>query len=314
MRRPPPSLPSYLALARSGELHRRAATACAALAACRLCPRQCGVNRLHNERGRCGLGRLAVVASAFPHLGEEDCLRGWRGSGTLFFTGCNLHCVFCQNYDISHHPLGGAPLNPSQLANLMLELQAAGCHNLNWVTPSHLAPQLLEALALAAERGLSLPIVYNSSGYDAVETLRWFEGVVDIYLPDFKFWDPAVADRLAQAPDYPAVARAAVKEMHRQVGDLVLDDHGLARRGLLVRHLVMPHNLAGTAALAQWLAREISPHTRLNLMAQYHPAGRVATPQGAQLYPELTRRITPAEFHQACAAARHAGLLHSGKL
>ncbi|WCJ60127.1 radical SAM protein [Fontisphaera persica] len=308
MSRPFPEVPSYVALARSGELQERAQRARAALAACRLCPRGCGVNRLADERGRCGVGRQAVVSSAFPHLGEEDCLRGWRGSGTIFFSGCNLRCVFCQNDDISHDARAGAAVTAEELAGLMLELQAAGCHNINWVTPSHVAPQLLEGLARAAERGLRLPIVYNSSGYDDVETLRWFEGVVDIYLPDFKFWEPAVAERLAQAPDYPEVARAALKEMHRQVGDLVVDEQGLARRGLLVRHLVMPQQLAGTRALAEWLRREISPHTCLNLMAQYHPAGRVATAQGAQLYPELTRPITAAEYRQAQDDARAAGL------
>lgn len=302
------STPAYLALARSGELRRRAAQARAALAACRLCPRQCGVNRLQDQRGVCGIGRWAVVASAFPHLGEEDCLRGWRGSGTIFFCGCNLRCVFCQNFNLSHHAQAGAAVTAPALAELMLELQAAGCHNLNWVTPTHVAPQLLEALALAAERGLSLPIVYNSSGYDRVSTLRWFEGVVDIYLPDFKFWEPSIAERLAQAPDYPEAARAALKEMHRQVGDLALDENGLARRGVLVRHLVMPHRLAGTPALARWLAQEISPRTCVNLMAQYHPAGRVATPEGQQLYPHLNRPITASEFRQALADVQAAGL------
>lgn len=308
MGRTTPSPPGYLALARSGELSRRANAAREQLAACRLCPRQCGANRLNDQCGQCGVGRLARVSSWFPHLGEEDCLRGWRGSGTLFFSGCNLHCVFCQNYDISHHPRAGAAVTARELATMMLELQAAGCHNINWVTPSHVAPQLLEALAVAAERGLNLPLVYNSSGYDSVETLRWFEGVVDIYMPDFKFWDATVAARLADAPDYPDVARAAMKEMHRQVGDLVLDDNGLARRGLLVRHLVMPHELAGTSAFTEWLAQEISPHTHLNVMAQYHPDGRVAGPQGAQLYPELARPITAAEYQKALAASQAAGL------
>lgn len=297
--------PAYRALARTGVLARRAAAAVEALAACRVCPRACGVNRLRDQTGVCRIGRRARVASFFPHHGEEDCLRGWGGSGTIFLGGCNLRCVFCQNHDISHVPAGRA-VTAEQLAAIMLELQAAGCHNLNWVTPSHVVPQLLEALALAAERGLRLPIVYNTSSYDALETLRWLDGVVDIYLPDFKFWDPAVARRLAHAPDYPAVARAALREMHRQVGDLVCDASGLARRGVLVRHLVLPGGLAGTRAVAEWLARELSPDTYVNLMAQYHPDGPVrAAP--AQ-FPELSRPLEPGEFATALAEARAAGL------
>ncbi len=297
--------PAYRALARTGELARRAAAALEGLAACRVCPRACGVNRLRDQTGVCRIGRRARVASFFPHFGEEDCLRGWRGSGTIFFGGCNLRCVFCQNHDISHVP-AGRPLSAEQLAAVMLELQAAGCHNLNWVTPSHVVPQLLEALALAADRGLRLPIVYNSSGYDAPETLRWLDGVVDIYLPDFKFWDPAVARRLAHAPDYPAVARAALRAMHRQVGDLVCDASGLARRGVLVRHLVLPGGLAGTRSVAAWLARELSPRTWINVMAQYHPAGPVRA--APEQYPELNRPLEPGEFGQALAEARAAGL------
>ncbi len=299
------SEPAYLELARRDELRRRAAEAVATLGHCRLCPRACGVNRLRDQTGVCRIGRYARVASAFPHLGEEDCLRGWRGSGTIFFSGCNLRCVFCQNHDISHAP-AGKPVTAEHLAAVMLELQAAGCHNLNWVTPSHVVPQLLEALPLAAAAGLHLPIVYNSSGYDAVDTLRWLEGVVDIYLPDFKFWDPAVARRLAHAPDYPEVARAAIREMHRQVGDLVCDASGLARRGLLVRHLVLPAGLAGTRLVAEWLAREISPHTRVNVMAQYHPDGRVL--MAPRQFPELTRPLDPDEYRQARVDAQAAGL------
>lgn len=303
----PQTWPAYLRLAQTGELRQRAEQARQTLAACRVCPHKCGVNRLSDETGICGIGRLARVASAFPHFGEEDCLRGWRGSGTIFLGGCNLRCVFCQNHDISHRP-AGEPMPPQTLAKLMLALQDAGCHNINWVTPSHVVPQLLEALALAAEAGLHLPIVYNSSGYDSLETLRWLDGVVDIYMPDFKFWSAEVARRLTHAPDYPAIARAAIREMHRQVGDLELDEHGLARRGLLVRHLVMPENLAGTADVAAWLAREISPRTYFNLMDQYHPAGRVLSPTGRQLWPELTRGITRAEYQCARSAAEQAGL------
>lgn len=297
--------PAYLALARTGELARRAAAAVESLAACRVCPRACGVNRLRDQTGVCGIGRQARVASFFPHHGEEDCLRGWRGSGTIFLGGCNLRCVFCQNHDISHVPAGRV-VTAEQLAGIMLELQAAGCHNLNWVTPSHVVPQLLEALARAADQGLRLPVVYNTSAYDAVETLRWLEGVVDIYLPDFKFWDPAVARRLARAPDYPRVARAALREMHRQVGDLVCDASGLARRGVLVRHLVLPGGLAGTPSVAAWLTREISPATYINVMAQYHPDGAVRAAPGR--FPELSRPLEPHEYAQALAEVRAAGL------
>jgi len=303
----PGSYPSYLALLENGQLRQRAALALEALAPCRVCPRQCGVNRAEDKTGVCGIGRFAVVASAFPHFGEEDCLRGWNGSGTVFLSGCNLRCVFCQNFDISHAPTGRR-CRAEELAELMLALQEAGCHNINWVTPSHVVPQLLEGLALAAEAGLRLPIVYNSSGYDSLETLRWLNGVVDIYMPDFKFWSPAVARRLAHAEDYPEVARAALREMHRQVGDLVLDENGLARRGLLVRHLVMPENLAGTAEVAAWLARELSPHTYLNLMDQYRPAGQVSGPQGRSRFPELTRPITTSEWQRARSDAQKAGL------
>lgn len=297
--------PAYLALARSGVLQRRAAAAVAALARCRCCPRACAVDRLHDQTGVCGVGRLARVASHFPHFGEEDCLRGWCGSGTIFFSGCNLRCVFCQNFDISHHGVGAA-VSAARLAEMMLELQAAGCHNLNWVTPSHVVPQALEALALAVEAGLRLPVVYNSSGYDSLETLRWLDGVVDIYLPDFKFWEPDVAGRLAHARDYPDAARAALREMHRQVGDLVFDDAGLARRGLLVRHLVMPGGLAGTRPFAEWLVREVSPGTLVNVMEQYHPAGAVLETPGR--FPDLARRVSPEECRIARAEARAAGL------
>jgi len=302
-----PAYPAYLALARSGELKQRAQTALAGLANCRGCPRQCQVDRAHDQKGICRIGGQARVASCGPHLGEEDCLRGWRGSGTIFFSGCNLLCVFCQNWDISHD-LDGALVTARQLAGFMLELQAQGCHNINWVTPSHVVPQALEALVLAAEEGLRLPIVYNSGGYDALETLRLLDGVVDIYMPDFKFWEPAVGARLAKAPDYPEAAQQALREMHRQVGVLALDERGLARRGVLVRHLVMPNRAAGTAQVAKWLAQELSPDTYINLMAQYRPAGDVLCAEPADRYHDLARPITTAEFRAALAEARAAGL------
>ncbi len=295
--------PAYLRLYRSGELARRVEAARAALAACRLCPRRCEVNRLKDQRGVCRTGRWAVVSSFFPHPGEEDCLRGWRGSGTIFFSWCNLRCVFCQNYDISH--LGqGEEVTPETLAAMMLHLQDLGCHNINWVTPEHVVPQVLEALLLAVEGGLRLPIVYNTSAYDSLHSLRLLDGVVDIYMPDFKFWSRSRARRYLKAPDYPHVARLALREMHRQVGPLRLDEHGLARRGLLVRHLVMPGLLDETRAILRFLAQEISPHTFVNLMAQYYPAGQVTAHQ----YPEIHRRLQPTEYHQALQWARGFGL------
>ncbi|MBI4326604.1 MAG: radical SAM protein [Chloroflexi bacterium] len=301
------SYPAYLSLAASGELKRRADAAVRALAHCRVCPRDCQVDRLHDRAGTCRIGRWARVASYFPHIGEEDCLRGWRGSGTIFFSGCNLRCVFCQNWDISHGCEGQA-VSPERLAAMMLELQELGCHNINWVTPEHVVPQALEALALAAENGLRLPIVYNTSAHDSLDSLRWLDGVVDIYMPDFKIWDSVTAARLLQARHYPETARQAIREMHRQVGDLTVDQHGLAHRGLLIRHLVMPNGLAGTREIAAWLARDISAATYINVMAQYHPAGQAARSPAAARYADIARGITADEFRAAMADARAAGL------
>jgi putative pyruvate formate lyase activating enzyme len=293
--------PAYLELMRTGELHRRAQAALDLLRSCRTCPRHCQINRQENNLGTCRIGRFARVTSCGPHHGEEDCLRGWRGSGTIFFSGCNLLCVFCQNWEISHE-CEGEIVSPERLAEMMLELQAQGCHNINWVTPTHVVPQALEALAIAAEHGLRLPIVFNTGGYDSVVTLHLLDGVVDIYMPDFKFWEPDTAQRLAHASDYPEVARAAIKEMHRQVGALQLDENGLARRGVLVRHLVMPGDLAGTREIAGWLAKELSPDTYINVMDQYHPAG------DALRHGDIARLITAAEFRDAVGEARRAGL------
>ncbi len=298
-----PFTASYLELHRSGELQRRIEAALAQLADCTLCPRQCHANRQGEDPGGsyCGIGRHAWISSAFPHHGEEPCLRGWNGSGTIFFSGCNLKCVFCQNNDISWRRTG-YPADAHRLANLMIHLQEQGCHNINFVTPSHVVPHILEALPIAVEKGLRVPLVYNSSGYDSLEALRLLDGVIDIYMPDMKFTDPDVAKRLAHAPDYWEVCQAAVKEMHRQVGDLVLDDRGLAVRGLLVRHLVMPNRLAGTDTVMRFLAEEISPHTFVNMMAQYRPEGR------AWDIPEIARRCTHEEYLEAVAMARKAGL------
>lgn len=301
--------PAYLALHRDGRLAARATAALAALASCRLCPRGCEARRIEGRVGTCGIGREAVVSSAFPHHGEEDCLRGRRGSGTVFFAGCGLRCAFCQNADVSWLR-SGEPLEAGDLAAVFLRLQEAGCHNLNLVTPTHVVPQFLEALALAARDGLRLPVVYNSSGYDTVETLRLLDGVVDVYMPDFKFWRPETAERYARAPDYPDRARAAVLEMHRQVGPLATGPDGLARRGVLVRHLVMPGLAEESAAIFEFLAREVSPDTYVNVMAQYRPQWRVGEPdeRGRALLPEIDRAPRAWEVEAAREAARRAGL------
>jgi putative pyruvate formate lyase activating enzyme len=259
------------------------------------------VDRHHGERGLCRTGDLPVTSSYGPHFGEEDPLVGRRGSGTIFFTHCNLYCLFCQNYEISHGG-EGEEISLADLAAMMLNLQQQGCHNINFVTPSHQAYQILAALPLAIKAGLNLPLVYNCGGYDALETLCLLDGVIDIYMPDFKFWDPQVAADLCQAEDYPETARRAVKEMHRRVGDLVLDDSGVARRGLLVRHLVLPDGLAGTESIMKFLAQEISPQTYVNVMGQYRPCGR------AHEHPSLGKFLTGPEHAEAQRLAREAGL------
>ena len=292
---------SYLGLYESGKLSARIDKALAILGECRLCPRRCKVNRLEDERGICRTGRLAVVASYAPHFGEESPLAGQFGSGTIFFTNCNLGCVFCQNYEISH--LGeGEEVTAEQLAAMMVRLQEMGCHNINFVTPSHVVPQILEALPAAIDRGLSVPLVYNSSGYDSVETLALLDGVVDIYMPDFKFWDKDSARRLAGAPDYPEKARAALREMHRQVGDLAIGANGIARRGLLVRHLVMPGGLDETREILDFLAREISVDTYVNVMDQYRPCGRAGE------FPPINRPLDWEEYGEALVMTKEAGL------
>ncbi len=287
-----------------GGLRPKVEAGMAALERCLLCPRGCGADRAAGQIGVCRTGRQAIVSSAFPHLGEEDCLRGWRGSGTIFFSQCNLRCVFCQNYELSHLGEGHAVSAP-QLAGLMLRLQEAGCHNLNLVTPSHVVPQILEALLLAVDRGFALPLVYNTSGYDRVETLRMLEGVVDIYMPDFKFWNPDAAARFLQARDYPVVARQALREMHRQVGALKLDERGLALRGVLVRHLVIPGHVDDTREIMKFLAAELSRDTFVNLMDQYRPAWQAAR---QPRFAAINRSLEAREFPQAASFARDAGL------
>jgi putative pyruvate formate lyase activating enzyme len=287
------------------ELERRAAEAHELLGErCVVCPRGCRVDRRADVAGLCAVGRYAVVASHFPHFGEEDCLRGRRGSGTIFFSGCNLRCVFCQNHDISWQ-VRGEPVTPERLAEMMLELQALGCHNVNWVTPEHVVPQILEALPLAFAQGLVLPLVYNTSAYDSLSSLRLLEGIVDVYMPDFKLWTSEAARRYLKRADYPDVARETIVEMNRQVGDLVLDGRGIARRGLIVRHLIMPGLFDETEAILRFVAEELGTGTYVNLMAQYYVSGKVGR-DGE--YAEIARGIHREEYEQAFALARELGL------
>jgi len=292
---------TYLRTYKEGILQERIETALSILTSCVLCPRNCNVNRLNDERGVCRTGRHAAVSSYGPHFGEEEPLVGRGGSGTIFFTHCSLCCVFCQNYDISHQGKG-YEVKPSSLAAIMLQLQERGVHNINFVTPSHVVPQILETLPLAIDAGLNVPLIYNSSGYDSAATLALLDGIFDIYMPDLKFADADIADRYCKAPDYPETARAAVKEMHLQVGDLEMDENGVAVRGLLVRHLVMPEDKAGTGKLMEFLADEVSKNTYVNIMDQYRPCGDAAR------FAELGRAITGAEYWQALQAARDAGI------
>ena len=292
---------SYLKLRREGKLQDRIDRALERLARCTLCPRRCGINRLADERGFCKTGRRARVASAQPHFGEEPPLVGRNGSGTIFFSSCNLLCSFCQNYDISHTN-GGFEVTPEDLAELMIRLARGGCHNINFVTPTHVVPQILEALPLAIEKGLRVPLVYNSGGYDLVSTLNLLEEVFDIYMPDFKFWDSRWADVFCQAPDYRQTACQALREMHRQVGDLVINSRGIAVKGVLVRHLVMPREVAGTREIMGFLACEISTRTYVNVMDQYRPCYRASSD------PIISRRITGTEYQRALEWAKDAGL------
>ena len=298
-----PFEPAYVPTYESGELQQRVERALELLRSCTACPRNCEVDRLAGKFAVCKTGRYALVSSYSPHHGEEDCLRGSRGSGTIFFSGCNLRCVFCQNFDISWQ-VQGTPTPPQRLAAMMLELQECGCHNINFVTPEHVVPQIVEALPCAIAGGLRLPLVYNTSAYDSMESLALMDGVVDIYMPDFKYWDREMARKYSKAPDYPEVARRTIKEMYRQVGDLVMDEQGLAQRGVLLRHLVMPRDIAGTREVMAWIARELSPTTYVNVMPQYYPAGKVSPTE----YREINRRLTAGEYEQALDDAWRAGL------
>ena len=298
-----PSRAAYRELWKSGILRGRVERAVALLADCKLCPRRCGVDRLNDETSVCRTGRLAIVSSYGPHFGEERCLSGARGSGTVFFAHCNLRCVFCQNYETSWGGEGRAT-SAAELGAIFLDLQKRGCHNLNLVTPSHVVPQILEALLLAVEAGLHLPLVYNTSGYDSLDSLALLDGVVDIYMPDFKYWDADVATCCSHAADYPEAARTAIKEMHRQVGPLVLDQEGIAARGVLLRHLVMPDGVAGTPHIVRWIAEELGADTYVNLMSQYHPAGCVDKGH----YGKIARSVTQREMEEAFSCAAACGL------
>ncbi len=293
--------PAYLSLLKSGELAERVKAAYEHLSICDVCAWECPVDRRAGKIGVCRTGIRARVSSYGPHFGEEAPLTGWRGSGTIFFTRCNLRCQYCQNHDISQTD-AGQEVEPEELARIMLELQALGCHNINLVSPSHVVPQIMAAVLIAARAGLKLPLVYNTGGYDSLAMLKLLDGVIDIYMPDMKYGDPQIARRYSKVRNYPQVNRQAVKEMHRQVGDLQIDPSGLARRGLLVRHLVLPEGLAGTQEIVRFLATEISQDTYLNIMDQYRPTYK------AHLYPEINRRITSKEYQEAITMALEAGL------
>lgn len=291
----------YLEFFHSGELDKRVKTAKELLQNCQVCPRKCNVDRLGGEIGYCRTPKLASISSYGPHFGEESPLVGNNGSGTIFFTNCNLSCVFCQNYTISH--LGnGVYVTSGKIAEIMLSLQAKGCHNINLVSPSHVVPQILEALQLAVTAGLHLPLVYNTGGYDSLRTLQILDGVVDIYMPDMKYADESTAERLSGIKDYPLINRNAVKEMYRQVGNLEIDGNGIAIRGLLIRHLLLPSGLAGTENTMKYISQEISPNSYVNVMAQYKPCYK------ASEMPELARPSSMKECREAIEIARKAGL------
>lgn len=291
-------VPSYVNLYKKGELNQRINLLNEFLRECQLCPRQCRVNRLNGEVGVCQAGSELTISSAFPHFGEEPPLVGHHGSGTIFLTHCNLRCIFCQNYDISH--LGrGERITSSDMARIMLRLQEVGCHNINFVTPTHYAPQIIASLPEAIENGLRLPVVYNCSGYESIEVIRLLEGIVDIYMPDTKYMDEGYAKRFSNAPDYPEVIKKILKEMYRQVGDLVTNSKGIAERGLLIRHLVMPNGVASSEAVLKFIAEEISVHSYINIMDQYRPEYR------AHDYPEINRRITHKEYLETIQWAKH---------
>ena len=297
--------PSYLNLSEK-ELDSRIKKANKLLESCRLCPRKCGANRLKGEKGFCCLGNKPMVFSVNPHFGEERCLVGQNGSGAIFFNYCNLSCVYCQNYDISQLKRGKSvrpkEISYKELAKMMLNLQKLGCHNINLISPTSQMPQILASLPLAIKGGLEIPLVYNTNAYDSVEALKLLHGIIDIYLPDFKYSDDKMAVKYSQAPGYFEVAKKSIKEMHRQVGDLEIDRQGLAKTGLLVRHLILPNNLAGSERVLKFLAKRISPKTFVNIMNQYNPCWQ------AEKYPEINRPITMEEYKKVTDLADKYGL------
>lgn len=301
--------PGYLYLLATGELEERVARAYDLLRSCTVCPRRCGVNRLEDGRGFCRTGLLPVVASHGPHFGEEPPLVRHGGSGTIFVTHCSLACTYCQNYEISQGGQGSEVM-PDKLAEMMIRLQQGGCGNINIVSPTHVVPQLIRSIGIAAGRGLSVPVVYNSGGYDAVETLHLLDGIIDIYMPDVKYGSNDIAAALSHTTGYVDAMKDALREMHRQVGDLFIAD-GIAVRGLLVRHLVLPDNLAGSDVVLPWIAEEISRDTYVNIMDQYHPAGPVLENRGHNLYPALERSLSRNEYNNAIRIALRGGL-HRG--
>ena len=294
-------VPGYITLLEKGGLEDRVNTALKMLESCSICPHKCGVNRLKDERGICRIGRDTKVASYGAHFGEEPPITGKGGSGTVFFSGCNLKCVFCQNFEISQG-LEGVEVTKEYLAFIFLSLQEGGCHNVNLVTPTHVVPQILEALLLAAKEGLKIPLVYNCGGYESLETLKLLDGIIDIYMPDMKCSDNKIALKLSKVKNYWGICKKAVEEMHRQVGDLVLDENGVAQRGLLIRHLVLPGELSGSKRIFEFISSELSSNTVVNVMDQYRPCGH------AMNHPPLDRSITGDEFQRATGHAKDAGL------
>jgi putative pyruvate formate lyase activating enzyme len=299
-------IPAYLKTYEQGLFPDIIHKAHALLESCTVCPRDCGIDRTQDKKGFCESGRMPEISSYSPHFGEESPLVGRHGSGTIFMTHCNLGCLFCQNYSISH--LGeGRKISIPNLAKIMIELQRLGCHNINFVSPTHFVPQILESLPRAIEMGLDVPLVYNTGGYDSVETLRLLDGIIDIYMPDFKYTKPEIAEQYSQAPDYPQIAQRAIKEMFKQVGDLQMDEQEVAIRGILVRHLVLPADLAGTKEAMRFLAKKISQNTYVNIMDQYHPCGNIP------LDSPLQRRITSEEYNEAIAIAKEEGITRLDK-
>lgn len=292
--------PRYLNLSKK-ELNQRIEKLFKNLKNCEICPKKCHRDRLAGERGFCQMGQLPMVSAFHSHFGEERVLVGNHGSGTIFFTSCNLSCVFCQNYEISQLRIG-EEVSYQRLAQMMIELQNLGCHNINLVSPTSHVPAIVKSLSIAKEKGLNLPLVYNTNTYDSVEVLKLLNGIIDIYMPDAKYSSDVNALKYSNAPNYFAIMKKAIKEMHRQVGDLIINEEGIAVKGLLVRHLVLPNNLAGTKEIIEFLAKEISKNTFLNIMDQYYPYVK------ASQYPELSRRISQKEFKEAIKLAKNAGL------